>query len=207
MSAEEGIPSRQGEQAANPILAVVVEMLDTQGYEAVQLREVARRARVSLATIYRQYPTRDALIVAALEWWLDINRYADISRIPQRHESLYEGLMALHRALFEPWVKHPEMLRAYFRAQSGPGGERLTEHGFDVVVPAAQQIISHADPGFADDLQLILSGVVYGVLARFADGAIEVTEILPALERAIYWLTAANEAARNGSVRPSPQAP
>lgn len=42
-------------------------MLDTGGYEAVQLREVARRARVSMATIYKRYRTRDELIVAALE--------------------------------------------------------------------------------------------------------------------------------------------
>ncbi len=32
------------------LLAVVVEILETEGYDAVQLREVARRARSSLAT-------------------------------------------------------------------------------------------------------------------------------------------------------------
>ena len=58
------------------ILDIVVEMLDSEGYEAVQLREVARRARVSLATIYKRYPTRDELIVAALDGWMDANRYA-----------------------------------------------------------------------------------------------------------------------------------
>jgi AcrR family transcriptional regulator len=33
------------------ILDIVVELLETEGYDAVQLREVARRARTSLATI------------------------------------------------------------------------------------------------------------------------------------------------------------
>lgn len=89
----------------DPILDIVVEMLDTEGYEAVQLREVARRARVSLATIYKRYPTRDELIVAALEGWMDANRYA---RLPSLIEdlpgdSIYVDLMHVMRTIFEPW--------------------------------------------------------------------------------------------------------
>lgn len=48
------------------LLDVVVDILETEGYDAVQLREVARRARTSLATIYKRYPTRDDLILGAL---------------------------------------------------------------------------------------------------------------------------------------------
>ena len=51
------------------LLDVVVEILETEGYDAVQLREVARRARTSLATIYKRHPTRDDLILAALFLW------------------------------------------------------------------------------------------------------------------------------------------
>src|SRR5690348_2198813 len=109
---------------ADPILDIVVEMLDSEGYEAVQLREVARRARVSLATIYKRYPTRDELIVAALEGWMDANRYA---RLPSLIEdlpggSIYVDLMHVMKTIFEPWERHPLMLRSYFRARSGPGG-------------------------------------------------------------------------------------
>jgi TetR/AcrR family transcriptional regulator, cholesterol catabolism regulator len=67
------------EDRVDPIIEIVVELLDTEGYEAVQLREVARRARVSLATIYKRYATRDELIVAALEWWMDTHRYAGLA--------------------------------------------------------------------------------------------------------------------------------
>lgn len=71
--------------SGDPILGIVVDMLDTGGYEAVQLREVARRARVSMATIYKRYRTRDELIVAALEGWMDANRYA---RLPSLIDEL-----------------------------------------------------------------------------------------------------------------------
>lgn len=51
-------------------------MLDAQGDKAFQHREGARRARVSMATIYKRYPTRDELVVGALDWWMETNRYA-----------------------------------------------------------------------------------------------------------------------------------
>jgi AcrR family transcriptional regulator len=62
----------------DPIIRIVVDLLDTEGYEAVRLREVARRGRMSLATIYKEYPTRDELIVAALRWWMDTHHYSDV---------------------------------------------------------------------------------------------------------------------------------
>ena len=44
-----------------------IEILETDGYDAVQQREVARRAGVSLATIYKNFSSRDELIFRALE--------------------------------------------------------------------------------------------------------------------------------------------
>ncbi len=183
---------------ADPILDIVVEMLDNEGYEAVQLREVARRARVSLATIYKRYRTRDELIVAALDGWMDANRYA---RLPSLIDdlpglSIYVDLMHVMRTIFEPWERHPLMLGSYFQARSGPGGKRLIQRGIDAVVPVAKAVLAQAEPGFAKDLELILTGVVYGLLTRFAQGEIDVTEIVPGIERTVFWLTTAYE---NGS--------
>ncbi|EUA92443.1 bacterial regulatory s, tetR family protein [Mycobacterium ulcerans str. Harvey] len=57
----------------------MVHLLQTEGYDAVQLREVARRARTSLATIYKRYANRDELILAALEFWMDEHHYAGLA--------------------------------------------------------------------------------------------------------------------------------
>jgi TetR/AcrR family transcriptional regulator, cholesterol catabolism regulator len=177
----------------DPLIEIVVQILDTEGYDAVQLRAVARRARMSLATIYRRYPTRDALIVAALRWWMDTNRYAAIAAHEPSEESIYEGLMRIFRSIFEPWEKHPQMLRAYVRAQGGPGGDELTQHGFDVVVPATQAVLKDCDADFAADLGEVLSSVIYGSLSRFAAGGHEITDIVPTIDRAVFWLARAHE--------------
>lgn len=172
------------------LLDIVVDILESDGYDAVQLREVARRARTSLSTIYKRYPTRDALILAALECWMDENRYAALAtQTPDPDESLYEGLMRVFRTIFEPWERHPDMLRAYYRARSAPGGQRLVSKGLDAVIPAAMAVLGDAEPDLVAELPPIVSHLAYGLVARFAAGELAITEILPTLDRALYRLT------------------
>ncbi|CAJ1493538.1 TetR family transcriptional regulator [[Mycobacterium] kokjensenii] len=174
------------------ILGIVVEILESQGYDAVQLREVARRARVSLATIYKRYATRDELILAALDTWMARHRYSGIApHAREPGESVYAALMRLYRTIFEPWERHPAILAAYVRARSAPGGEQLARRGFDVVVPAAQALLADVDDAFIADLDIIITNLVYGLSARFVAGEIAITEVLPSLERAVYRLTEA----------------
>lgn len=193
-------PGRRGNDR---ILETVVELLDTEGYDAVQLREVARRARTSLATIYKQYAGRDELILAALEWWMDNNRYAGLTvRAQDTDESLYAGLMRVFRTIFEPWERHPGMLEAYFRARTAPGGQKLIRRGFDAVAPATATVLADVDTGFVRDLDTILTSLVYALMGRFAQGEIGITEILPALDRALFWMTSGYEASHRSRGTP-----
>jgi len=176
------------------ILEIVVELLETEGYDAVQLREVARRARTSLATIYKRYGTRDELILAALNCWMEENRYSGLAKPHDADESLYRGLMRVLRTIFEPWERHPAMLKAYFRARSAPGGQKLVRRGFDAVVPAAMEVLADADPAFVKDVDDIVSSAVYGLMGRFAAGEIDIAEIVPSLDRTVFYLTAGYEA-------------
>ena len=172
------------------ILAIVAGILDEDGYDAVQLRDVARRSRTSLATIYKRYGNRDDLIVAALQWWMQENRYAKVTRGGRRRgESLHQALMRLFRTIFEPWEDHPGMLAAFYRARSSPGGDRLLHHGLDAVVPAAMEALADVDEAFVADLDAVLSSLVYGLLGRFAAGEIAITDIVATLDRAIRWMT------------------
>lgn len=172
------------------ILDIVVEILETDGYDAVQLRAVARRARMSLATIYKHYPNRDHLILAALQKWMDENRYAGLVRTERSPgESLYPAMTRLLRSIFEPWEQHPAMLTAFYRARSSPNGHVLFRRGLDIVAPAGLDVLAGIDEAFVRDLDTVLSSVVYGLLGRFALGEIAVTDIVPALDRTVYWLT------------------
>ena len=183
------------------ILDVVVDMLETEGYDAVQLRVVARRARTSLATIYKRYATRDELIVSALERWMHENRFAGLAG--QRHdpdESLYTGLMRVLHTIFEPWERHPGMLIAYFRARAAPGGQALIRRGFAASVPAGMEVLADVDPRFVQDLNAILSSLAYGLSGRFSAGEIDISDILPTLDRTVFWLCSGYDASRRSGI-------
>ena len=178
----------------DPLLDVVVEILEAEGYDAVQLREVARRARTSLATIYKRYSTRDELILAALEAWMEEHRYSNVVPPPREPDSsLYDGLMALFRMIFEPWEQHPGMLAAFFRVRSGPSGAKLLSRGLDIVVPAATELLADVDEGFISDFNAAISSLVYGLMGRFSAGELTITELLPAIDRTVFWLTSGYE--------------
>jgi AcrR family transcriptional regulator len=177
------------------ILDTVVQILETRGYDAVQLREVARRSQASLTTIYKQYSNRDGLIAAALQMWMDEHRFAQLSsQGHQPGQSLYVSLMRALRTIFLPWEEHPGMLTAYFRVRATAGGQQLVRHGLDMAVPTFFQVLGDIEEDFLADLDTTISTLVYGLVGRFTAGEIAVTEILPILDRAVFRLTSGYEA-------------
>jgi AcrR family transcriptional regulator len=176
---------------ADAIIDVVLDLLESEGYDAVQVRTVAKRARVSLSTIYKLFGTRDELIVTALERWMDANAYASLT-MPEPDDLPYETMVRVLRTVVEPWEQHPRMLAAYHRARTGPSGKRLDQHGMAIVQPIVEATLAGADPQYLSDVELVHGHVVRGAIARFADGEIAVTDILPILERALFRLTTDN---------------
>ena len=60
-----GRPRREG--ADDEILAVALAMLREQGYGALTVDAVAERAGVAKTTVYRRWPSKGALVAAAIE--------------------------------------------------------------------------------------------------------------------------------------------
>jgi AcrR family transcriptional regulator len=189
------VPREQSPATSDAILAAAITLLESGGYEAVQVREVARRAHVSLASIYRRYKTREDLIVAALELWVAANGYSPVPAAPPG-EPLRDGLMRIFRHVFEPWERSPWMLEAYHKAAATPAGARLTRQGAKAIVPAARHLLDDRDPEYAADVGDILTNMAYAVIGRFIEGQIPITAILPSLERAVRRLTTDNSEAR-----------
>ena len=62
------------------------------GYEAVQMRDVARTAGVALGTIYRYFTSKDHLLAAAMvDWTADLERRIAQRPRPQRLERRRRG--------------------------------------------------------------------------------------------------------------------
>jgi TetR/AcrR family transcriptional regulator, cholesterol catabolism regulator len=191
-------------------LDAVLELIESEGCENLSLRQVAEQTRASLATIYKYYPSRDELIVAAMEHWMEANVYLPLtSAVPTT--SLYDKLMWLFHHVFDPWERNPRMLDAFMRARAMNGGERLYLQGQANVAPVGTAVYEGLDPSYAEDLDLILTNVTFGALYSFVVGHIGAGDILPIIERAVRRLVESNETAtghggrRNG--RPAARAP
>ncbi|MFQ6398238.1 TetR/AcrR family transcriptional regulator [Nocardia sp. KC 131] len=59
-------PLGRGPKVRAAVLAATVEELGEQGYAALTMENVARRAGVHKTTVYRRWPDRDALVTDAL---------------------------------------------------------------------------------------------------------------------------------------------
>ncbi|MFG1948464.1 TetR family transcriptional regulator [Nonomuraea sp. NPDC048826] len=83
---------------AERVLDAGMALATRGGYEAVQMREVARIADVALSTLYRYYPSKDALISAAIAVQLDELRQDVIRRPPRQRTPEGRAAEVLNRA-------------------------------------------------------------------------------------------------------------
>ncbi len=74
------------------IQAAALELLGSRGYDHIRMQDVAERAGVGLATIYRRWPTKQRLVCDAL-------RFHGHDLLPERTGDARADLEALFRAL------------------------------------------------------------------------------------------------------------
>jgi len=71
MEAPDGSRGLTQRQAArrDRVLKAAISLATAGGYEAVQMRDVAAKARVALGTLYRYFSSKDHLLVSCLGQW------------------------------------------------------------------------------------------------------------------------------------------
>jgi AcrR family transcriptional regulator len=115
-----------------------------QGLE-VSLDAVADRACVGIATLYRRFPTRDALIAAAFE-----DRVAEYSRVAE--EALDDP---------DPWMGFTRFVEHVCEMQAA---DRGVGDVFTRTLPAARGLEEHRERGYAFLVRLIDRGKLAGRL-------------------------------------------
>jgi AcrR family transcriptional regulator len=97
------------------VLVSALELAADGGYEAVQMRDVATSAGVALGTIYRYFPSKDAVLAAAMvEWMEDLER-----RVTQRGpsgDSTSERVYDVLRRAVATMERQPKLAEAVITA-------------------------------------------------------------------------------------------
>jgi AcrR family transcriptional regulator len=82
----------RAEDRTPAILEAAKELLGELGYDRLRIQDVADRAGAGLATLYRRWPTKQALVADAI-------RYHSDALLPPIQDDPKADLMALYRAL------------------------------------------------------------------------------------------------------------
>lgn len=117
------------------------------GYDAVQMRDVATRAEVALGTIYRYFPSKDALLLAVMVQWLG-DLEARVTRRPPAGGTTVERIMdVLDRAL-RAMDRDPRLTAAVIGAMTA--GDPASVPAINEVTRAMARIMQSAFPADVD---------------------------------------------------------
>jgi|GEM_PF-1600077 len=138
----------QRSQTHDRIRWALLELLDTESPATISMPMVAKRAGVSLRTVYRYFPTKAELVRSAANWHAE--RAQQISRTdPIRRQGTEPYLAAL-------WTDFAQNI-AGVRAQHGsPGGREVRQLRLDEwrhnLGNALAERLAHLDPAERSDL-------------------------------------------------------
>ena len=167
------------------------------GYEAVHMRDVAATANVALATLYRNFASKDELLAAAMTEWT--GRLRDrVAQRPARGETPTEQMIDVLDRGCAAMARQPKLSMALLRAlASADAGVR--ESGGEVrssIAAVGEPILSHIDPEARTDILAVLGHVWYSSLVTWAHGRSDFAMVTSELHRACRVLISPHDPVR-----------
>ena len=172
------------------VLVAALQLGAEGGYDAVQMRDVATSAEVALGTIYRYFPSKDALLAAAMvEWMEDLERRVT-TRAPQGATTAERVFDVLRRAV-GTMERQPKLAEAVITAltsddrEAGGASTATTEVMQRVMLRAFPE---GTDPQMEANIARVLGHVWFSCLVAWSNGVGDLTWVADELETACHLL-------------------
>lgn len=153
------------------VLVAALDLAADGGYDAVQMRDVATRAGVALGTIYRYFPSKDALLAAAMvEWMEDLERRLS-QRGPQGSTTAQRVYDVLRRAV-GAMERQPKLAEAVITALSSDDtAGRAAVNPTDVMTRVMLQAFrGDVDPATEAAIAKVLGHVWFSCMVAWKNG-------------------------------------
>ncbi len=138
---ESGKPDRVGRLTADDWAQAALDLIAEQGVASVAVEPLARRLGVTKGSFYWHFPSRDALLVAALERWEKVEQETVFGKL----EAIPDPSLRL-RALFEvvaheykSHVIYSELLKALDHPAVQPVIGRVSQRRLDYLTASFRQ--------------------------------------------------------------------
>ncbi len=153
------------------------------------MRDVAVTANVAMATIYRNFSSKDELLAAALTDWTDRLGDRVVQRPPKGDTPAEQMIDVLDRAC-AAMQRQPKLSAALVRALSSPdagsvGGASPVRRS---IASIGEGILNHLDADARDDIVAVLGHVWYSSLISWANGRSSFDHVTAELARACHAL-------------------
>lgn len=134
-------PDRAGRLSADDWAQAALDLIAEQGVAAVAVEPLARRLGVTKGSFYWHFPSRDALLVAALERWEKVEQesvFGSLEAVADPRERL-RALFHLVAHEYTSHVIYSELLRAIDHPAVAPVIGRVSERRFDWLAASFRQ--------------------------------------------------------------------
>ncbi|XES85962.1 TetR/AcrR family transcriptional regulator [Franconibacter pulveris] len=138
-----------------------IQVLTREGLSRCTTTRVARRAGMSVGSLYQYYPNRDALLAAVLEKHLDGIATAVEAVCRQQHGAKVTQMAhALVTAFLSAKLRDPQESRALYAVATERGGAELAAEAYGRMATAITAMLTSASEGkFADPALIATVGL------------------------------------------------
>lgn len=171
------------------IMRAARDMIRETGDMNLSMRELAKRAEVSVATSYNLFGSKRAVVMAVLEDERDfVQKYHKLN-VSNAIDRIFEG----YALAYGYFVQDPDFYRPLWRALLTTGGkdddtglvsperQAQTRAGWHMLLTAAQDEGLLTTDTSAEVLERMLSHLAGGTLLSWSVGTLETEELLPSV--------------------------
>jgi AcrR family transcriptional regulator len=172
------------------VLQAALQLGADGGYEAVQMRDVAASAEVALGTIYRYFPSKDALLAAAMvEWMEDLERR--VSQKAPRGDTTAERVYDVLNRAVVTMERQPKLAEAVITALTSDDRDAglASANTTDVMQRVMLQAFPEGtDPATEAAIAKVLGHVWFSCLVAWSNGVGDLPWVATELETASHLL-------------------
>jgi AcrR family transcriptional regulator len=187
------------DERSERIIQAAVELAERDGYDAVKLRELAERANVALATVYRRFSCKEDILAAALDQQVAVA--SEMMRgTPIPGDTPQERLRWFFQEATDSLTQKPKLSAAMLRTVAS-GVPDLAERVIRYHGRTTEMILGVYRGEFREDLPseserllaTLLQNVWFAALVGWTGGAIPKADILEQVNAATALLIAGQE--------------
>jgi TetR/AcrR family transcriptional regulator, cholesterol catabolism regulator len=167
------------------IVEAVIDLIADLGADAVQMRDVAQRSGVALATVYRYFNSKDHLLAAALEdWQKRLTRRILASRGGRTDQDPLPGILDYLRRAQRAFHRNPEMTALMLQTarSTAPEARAAIEQMNRTNTEMFSSLLDGVAPEDIPNITFGLNGALSNALAGVLTGMLTLEESLNRVE-------------------------